>query len=340
MNTTMGSLWGIVLAGGDGLRLKEFVREHTGTEAPKQFCALIGTRTMLERTVRRARLLIPSERLVVVGTAHHRRYMFQSFGKKPPGSVLFQPLNRDTAPGILFPLVHILRRDPYALVAIFPSDHFVLPGRRLMRAVGEATDFLVRTRSDSPIVLAVEPTSPEVEYGWMKLGPSILSDGPTSICHVDRFVEKPSEEAADVMLQDGWLWNTMVFVSRAASLMELFREAVPDLVAYFEMLQRYVGDAQEHEIANEVYRMIPTVNFAATVLARQFSRLLVLPTTHVQWSDWGKKERILQAMFDLGQRRYPSVAAARAGLVFSTSARDIENSIDRNRSWPSLSASA
>jgi len=317
VNTTMGSLWGIVLAGGDGLRLKEFVREHTGTEAPKQFCALIGTRTMLERTVRRARLLIPSERLVVVGTAHHRRYMFQSLGKKPPGSVLFQPLNRDTAPGILFPLVHILRRDPYALVAIFPSDHFVLPGRRLMRAVGEATDFLVRTRSDSPIGLAVEPTYPEKEYGWIKLGASIIPDGRRSVFHVERFVEKPSQGDANAMLRDGWLWNTMVFVSRAASLMELFREAVPDLVAYFEMLQRYAGDAQEHEIANEIYRMIPSVNFAATVLARQFQRLLILPTEHVQWSDWGKKERILQTLLDLGRARYSSGAVPRAGLALS-----------------------
>ena len=317
MSISRGLLWGIVLAGGDGKRLKEFVREHAGTEAPKQFCAFIGTRTMLERTIRRARLLIPSERLVISGTAHHRPHMFQSFGKKPPGLVLFQPLNRDTAPGILFPLVHILRKDPHALVAIFPSDHFVLPGWRLMRAVGEAADYVTRTHSNSLVVLAVEPTYPETEYGWIKPGSSIMSDRPEAIFNVDRFVEKPSQGNASLMLGEGWLWNTMVFVARAASLMELFREVVPDLVAYFEMLQRFVGDAQEHEVANEVYRMIPSINFAATVLEQQFQRLVILPVKHVQWSDWGKKERILQTMFDLGRHRYPSTAAPRAGLAFS-----------------------
>jgi mannose-1-phosphate guanylyltransferase len=317
MSATTSTLWGIVLAGGEGQRLKEFVREHAGTEAPKQFCAFIGTRTMLERTLRRARLLIPSERLVVVGTAHHRHYMFRSLGKRPPGSVLFQPLNRDTAPGILFPLVHILRRDPHALVAIFPSDHFVLPGRRLMRAVGEAADHVARTHSDSPILLAVEPTYPETEYGWINPGSSIMSERPGSIFHVDRFVEKPSHLYASAMLRDGWLWNTMLTVARAASLMELFRDVVPDLVAYFEMLQRYVGDAREHEVTNEVYRMIPPMNFAATVLAQQFQRLLVRPTKQVQWSDWGKKERILQTLFDLGHGRPASVAVPHAGLALS-----------------------
>jgi len=312
-----GVLWGIVLAGGDGKRLTEFVREHAGTDAPKQFCALIGTRTMLERTVRRARLLIPSERLVVSGTAHHHRYMFQSLGKKPPGLVLFQPFNRDTAPGILFPLVHILRKDPHALVAIFPSDHFVLPGRRLMHAVSEAAAHVTRTNSDSPIILAVEPTYPETEYGWIKSGSLIMSDGLDSVFQIDRFVEKPSQGDANAMLRDGWLWNTMVLVARAASLMELFREVVPDLVAYFEMLQRYVGDAQEHEVVNEVYRMIPSVNFAATVLERQFQRLMILPVKHVQWSDWGSKERILQTLLILGQNRYASTAVPRGGLALS-----------------------
>src|SRR5262249_54773493 len=135
--------------------------------------------------------------------------------------------------------------------------------------------------------------------------------------HVDRFVEKPTQRDAIVMLGDGWLWNTMVLVARAASLMELVRDVVPDLVAYFEMFQRYIGDAQEPEVANEIYRMIHSINFAGMVLARQFHRLLVLPTKNVLWSDWGKKERILQTMFDLGRHRYPSTAAARAGLAFS-----------------------
>ena len=112
MSITQSSLWRIVLAGRAGVRLIEFVRERVGTDAPKQFCAFVGTRTMLERTVRRAQLLIPSRQLVVSGTAHHRPYLFQSLGNRPPGTLLLQPMNRDTAPGILFPLIHILKAAP------------------------------------------------------------------------------------------------------------------------------------------------------------------------------------------------------------------------------------
>jgi mannose-1-phosphate guanylyltransferase len=317
MTALKSSLWGILLAGGDGVRLKEFVRERVGTEAPKQFCAFVGTRTMLERTVRRAGLLIPMERLVVIGTAHHGPYMFRSLGNKPPGTVLLQPANRDTAPGILFPLVHILKRDPRALVALFPSDHFVLPGRRLMYAVSQAADYLQRSRSDSPIVLAAEATYPETEYGWIAPGVSVTSESGGPILRVNHFVEKPSRRDAGRMLKDGWLWNTMVLVARARSLLELFRSTVPDLVACFEMVQRYVGSRMEQTVADEVYRIIPSLNFSTKVVAHQSDQLLVMPTRAMEWSDWGDRERIVQTIASLRYSAHTSLGPA-VGVVLSS----------------------
>lgn len=308
MSITQSSLWGIVLAGGEGVRLKEFVQERIGTDRPKQFCAFVGTRTMLERTVRRARFLIPPHRLIVSGTAHHRRLLFQSLGNKPPGSILLQPQNRDTAAGILFPLIHILKAAPHAHVAILPSGHFVLPGRRLMQEVSHAADFLHRTKSDSPIILAAEATYPETEYGWIAPGGPVTADKPGSIFHVEHFAEKPSSREAELMLSEKWCWNTMVLVARGAALLECFRSALPDIVACFELVQRYLGSHVEQTVTDEVYRMIPSLNFSTTVLAQQPDRLLVLPTRQIRWSDWGNKERILQSLATL---RY----AERASLV-------------------------
>ena len=316
MTAEKASLWAIVLAGGEGMRLKEFVRERVGIDAPKQFCAFVGTRTMLERTVRRAGLLIPMNRIVVIGTTHHGPYVFRSLGNKPPGSVLLQPANRDTAPGILFPLVHILKRDPHALVTLCPSDHFVLPGRRLMQAVSQAADYLQRIRSDSPIVLAAEATYPETEYGWIAPGASVTPEPGGPIFRVNRFVEKPSCRSAGRMLKGGWMWNTMVVVARATSLLELFRSTVPNLVACFEMIQRYVGSQKEQIVADEVYRIIPSLNFSTAVLSRQPDRILVLPTRELLWSDWGSRERILHTIASL---RYGADTSLRhqAGVGFS-----------------------
>jgi hypothetical protein len=58
------ALRGIVLAEGEGSRLKRFIQESSGTDAPKQFCAFVGRRTMIEQTLRRAETIIPRKRRV------------------------------------------------------------------------------------------------------------------------------------------------------------------------------------------------------------------------------------------------------------------------------------
>lgn len=43
------NLWTVILAGGNGERLKSFVQGFFGRERPKQYCAFVGTRTMLPK---------------------------------------------------------------------------------------------------------------------------------------------------------------------------------------------------------------------------------------------------------------------------------------------------
>jgi len=52
-----GSLCGIVLAGGEGLRLRPLTRRLYGDERPKQYAAVVGARSMLRQTLDRVRLI-------------------------------------------------------------------------------------------------------------------------------------------------------------------------------------------------------------------------------------------------------------------------------------------
>ena len=54
--------WGVILAGGEGVRLRPLTRMIVGDDRPKQFCPILGRETLLEQTRRRASLLIPQER--------------------------------------------------------------------------------------------------------------------------------------------------------------------------------------------------------------------------------------------------------------------------------------
>ena len=300
MNEDRPTLWGIVLAGGEGERLRAFVQAHLGTNVPKQFCALWGRRTMLERTMRRASLIIPSERLVVVGTVHHSPHLLRNLTDWPCARIVLQPANRGTGLGILLPLVHILRQDPRALIVILPSDQWVLPGRRFMRAVAEAADFLTETNTDAHVLLAVDPTDPEPEYGWIEPGSAAMPEGRWAVQCINRFIEKPSGEHARLLMTRGWLWNTMVLVARADSLFRLTQEVAPEMAAYFSMIQNAIGTHWEQGAVNDVYRMMPSIDFSSAILAKRPEQLVTLPVRNVWWSDWGRAERIHETLARFG----------------------------------------
>lgn len=302
MNVLKASLWGIILAGGEGERLSGFVREQFGSAIPKQFCTFFGRRTMLERTINRARLLIPPERLVVSGTVHHDPYILRVLGTPPPCTVVLQPANRDTAPGILLPLIHILRKDPRALVTILPADHFILPGHRFMRAIAAAAQFVADKKIDIPVLLAVKPDRPESEYGWIKPGQFMKNDDHRIIRQVEQFVEKPLHSQAEHLLKEGWLWNTMVIVVQAKALMRLVRKRLPDLASLFTGIQRRLGGSREQDCIEKVYQTIPKTNFSISFLSDRDVKSLVLPVENICWSDWGTKERILETATTLGLR--------------------------------------
>src|SRR5262249_12462211 len=130
--------WSIILAGGEGVRLRPLTRAISGDSRPKQFCNLTGGGTLLEETVCRVVQLIPARRQLISLTRHHERFFEPVLRRCGPVRPVIQPWNRGTALGVLYPALHVASRDPSATVAVFPSDHFITPPDPFMAAVVEA----------------------------------------------------------------------------------------------------------------------------------------------------------------------------------------------------------
>ena len=112
------SLWAIVLAGGEGTRLRSVTRWLYGQERPKQYAVLSGTRSLLRQTLDRVARLVPPRRTVVVTLASHARYLAAELADLPEVTVLAQPRDRGTAAGVLLPAHWIHARDPRATVVV------------------------------------------------------------------------------------------------------------------------------------------------------------------------------------------------------------------------------
>ena len=74
MPTPLPAPWALILAGGDGARLRPLTRAITGDPRPKQFCPLLDGETLLDRTRRRVNVLARLDQQVVVVTRTHEPY--------------------------------------------------------------------------------------------------------------------------------------------------------------------------------------------------------------------------------------------------------------------------
>lgn len=296
-----GNLWSIVLAGGDGVRTREFIRRWFGHEKPKQYCTFVGTRSMFQHTLDRAARLTPWERVVVVAARHHQDDVWPQLDGRPAGMVLLQPKNADTAAGIFLPLTFILARDPNATVVIYPSDHFIYPEEPFVSAVDQAVggSALLGGR---PVLLAAKPDSLELEYGWIQPGQFLGWTGKAPLQTVETFLEKPDESTARRFQAGGGLWNTMVLAARGRDIWGLGWKCFPEMMSLFERLKDAIDTAEELGVLDAIYDAMPHRNFSSHLLHCAPERLAVMEMTDVLWSDWGNPERILSGIEKIGKR--------------------------------------
>ena len=115
-------------------------------------------------------------------------------------------------------------------------------------------------------------------------------------------MEKPRPADARAAMESGALWNTLVLVTRAETLWELGGRCFPRLVRLFEKLQAVVGSGLERHVLRKIYREMPSHNFSAEFLTRVTQQIAVIELQDVVWSDWGRPERIADALDALGKQ--------------------------------------
>jgi mannose-1-phosphate guanylyltransferase len=280
--------WTLALAGGEGPRLAEYVHRRFGRRIPKQYCCLLGDRSMLEHTLERMNKLSPPSRtLTVIGADHGPVAYPQLAGKSD--HVLRQPGARDTGLALYVALAMIRRWHPNAVVTVTPTDHYVAPSARYVERVRAARGVAAQLR-DTVILLGARPSAPDPALGYLSLGEPL-----TQIPQVRRligFVEKPSVAVAQELTSGGALWNTMVTCGTVDALWALGRAAEPQLLDILDSLVPLVGTPDETDAIEYIYRAFLPVSFSRDIVERAPGRLAAMELEGVDWSDWGRAEQI------------------------------------------------
>jgi mannose-1-phosphate guanylyltransferase len=307
-----GHLWSIVLAGGNGERISAFTHRWMGQPIPKQYCAFVGKRSMLQHTLARADSLGRREHQLAVISRSHPYEALSQLADRPPGTIVIQPENRDTLPGIFLPLTLVLAHDPKATVVIYPSDHFIYPEKNFKELIVNA----VQAAEDLPdklVLVGVPADHLELEYGWISPGPELWRAGAHSLRSVQQFIEKPSRAEAIEIEASGGVWNTLIVAVKAHTLWQLGLKYCPEIMRLFTKFQDSVGTSCEGAVLNEIYAIMPSRNFSRDLLTPAASRIGVMLMESVLWSDWGCEERIVDTLDFIGKQPNFPTAVLSAG---------------------------
>ncbi len=323
VQTKLSSVWSIVLAGGEGERIRPYIQQWLGHPVPKQYCTFVGTRSMLQHTWDRANQIVSPRRKVTVVGRNHQKSLEHHFNKQHEGTLIFQPRNCDTAPGIFLPLTYVKSWDPQSVVVLLPSDHFISPEDRFVEIVRRAVR-AVEFVNDHMILLGVRPSRQEFDYGLISAGDVLGWSGGSCIRRIQSFVEKPGTEDGSRLMSEGALWNTLVLVAKVETLWKSGWLCVPEMMERFEQLRRNIGTPAEGTTLQAIYRDMPSRNFSRQMLQPLTDQLGVIELDGVLWSDWGRPERIVETLQSLGKTPAFPMEVFRGSSVDSTSQTTME----------------
>lgn len=289
----------VILAGGDGQRLRQMTKRIAGCETPKQFCPLLGDEALLTVTQKRIALKFESEKMFYILTESHEEFYQPLVGDVPRKNKIIQPVNKGTAAAILYSLFRLSKLNPEASVAFFPSDHYVSDDSVFMSHVEKAFSAVAK-KPEAVVLLGIEPRAPKSSYGWIEPCGAADENPLAEIQKVQCFWEKPTSRQAAELMAKGCLWNSFVMVGKIKNLIALFKKYLPALYRLFCLGGVTIGTSAERMTMKTIYKLTGVRDFSFDVLEKCREELYVLRAGGFAWSDLGEPQEVLLKMAQLG----------------------------------------
>jgi mannose-1-phosphate guanylyltransferase len=274
--------YSVIIAGGKGTRFWPLSR----AQRPKQLLKILSRKSLIDETAQRVIALGGRAQTLVVTVAEQVDAMRKELRALPRGNFIAEPQGKNTAPCIGLAALEILRRDPDGVMVVLPADHWVKDGKAFQRILKTAVELAVR--QDQLVTIGIRPDYPETGYGYIMKGKAI--DGRAATYQVKRFTEKPTAAVAKKLMRQGSLWNSGIFVWKAATLIELLNRYQPEIGARLKAIR---AAAKGKSLGN------PSVKLNAAI-AREYKKMPNISIDYAVLEKAGAEGKVLTLEADFG----------------------------------------
>jgi mannose-1-phosphate guanylyltransferase len=278
-------IYPVIMAGGAGTRFWPASRSRF----PKQFLNVVGSKTMIEQTIRRISPVSEEKKVIIVGSEAHHGLLKKISGKKR-FVILEEPFGRNTAPCIGLAAVYLRKNgvidEP---MAVLPADHFITDENRFLDilSIGGAL-----ARKGSIVTIGIAPIRPETGYGYLRKGMVKDEVEGVEVCEVERFVEKPGKEEALRYVKSGdYFWNSGIFIFTPETILKEIQLHLPGVYEGLLKIEQGLGEKNERDVLRSAYQQFPSVSIDYGVMEKTDHPVFAIPGDF-GWSDVGSWESL------------------------------------------------
>lgn len=275
----------VIMAGGVGKRFWPRSRKHN----PKQFLNIVSDDSMLKLTFDRLKKISPTDKIYVVAGEHLREKIHNELKELPEENYISEPSGKSTAPciGLAANLIH--KRDPDAVIGIFPADHLIRDLARFEECVEKGRQAALN--NNALVTFGIRPTRPATGYGYIQYNQSDkIEEG---VYKVKTFAEKPDINTAQKFLEHGnFLWNSGMFIWQAETILKEIGQHLPDLGHSLKKLYPEIGKPDYQEKLEEEWGTIRKESIDYGVMEK--AKKVYVVKSNFTWNDVGSWDAVYE----------------------------------------------
>ena len=280
----------VILCGGSGTRLWPLSRQ----DFAKQHAPILDGSSPFQQTLRRlASHDCFGRPIVVAGKQGRFMAVDQAAEAGIDVELLLESEGRDTLPAVAAAAEMLRRRDPSAIMLVLPSDHLIPDVDEFVRSAVAASE---AARQGHLVTFGLTPRWPATAYGYIRPAALTTVDAATGGSEGTRriaaFEEKPDAVRAEVLVNEGCLWNSGMFCFSAETVCAEIAQYEPSVA---EIIGRALDTAETDlgaTVLGPAFAEAPKISFDYGVMEKT-TRAVVLEVGF-DWSDIGDWHAVWQ----------------------------------------------
>ena len=266
----------IILAGGSGSRLWPLSRAMY----PKQFIKIFDDgQSLFQKTFLRCKRLTEIGNIFVVTNKKQKFLVMGEIEELeitfPEENIIIEPAGKNTLPAICAGIKFSEAKDDENIL-VLPSDHLIYKEDTFITLVKDAQGLA----SKGIITFGIIPDNPNTGYGYIEAGEKVKNG-----FKVKSFKEKPDLQLAQEYLEQGFLWNSGMFLFNTTLFLQEMKEFASDIYKAFS----------RHQKIELTYADIKEgVSIDYGVLEKS-KRIYVLPAD-IDWDDLGSFDSLYKVL--------------------------------------------